>query len=77
MSPRGSRQKPTLNKVERRVSPDDVRWLEIERDRQAAMDTRTEAERWLGDPRPYYRHWRSEIADRETKTSALSQMRDM
>jgi hypothetical protein len=53
MSPRGSRQKPTLNKVERRVSPDDVRWLEIERDRQAAMDTRTEAERWLGDPRPY------------------------
>jgi hypothetical protein len=31
------------------VSPDDVRILIIERDRLAAADTRTAAERWLGD----------------------------
>jgi hypothetical protein len=27
-----------------------VQALVIERDRQAALDTRTDAERWLGDP---------------------------
>ena len=36
----------------KRISPDDVRWLEIARDERAAMDTRTEAQRWLGDPPP-------------------------
>jgi hypothetical protein len=50
MSPRGSHQKPPLTKAERCISPDDVRWLEIERDRLATSDTRTEAQRWLGDP---------------------------
>jgi hypothetical protein len=42
------------------VSPDDVRTLEIERDRLAALDNRTEAERWLGDPPPH----RSALAQR-------------
>jgi hypothetical protein len=53
MSPRGTKQKPTIFKVQPRpVSPDDVQVLIIERDRLAAADTRTEAERWLGDPPP-------------------------
>jgi hypothetical protein len=33
----------------------------MERDRQAALDTRTEAERWLGDPPP----GRSALAQRD------------
>jgi hypothetical protein len=52
MSPRGHRQKETLHKVERSVSPDDVKFLLLERDRQAAQDTRTDAQKWLGDPAP-------------------------
>jgi hypothetical protein len=35
------------------VSPDDVQALVIERDRLAALDNRTDAERWLGDPPPH------------------------
>jgi hypothetical protein len=61
MSPRGHHQKETLHKVERPVSPDDVRVLIIERDPLAAMDTRTEAEKWLGDPPPN----RSALAQRK------------
>jgi hypothetical protein len=55
MSPRGTQQRPTLTKIAPRgnVSPDDVLSRIQERDRLAATDTRTEAERWLGDPRPY------------------------
>jgi hypothetical protein len=34
------------------ISPNDVRWRFIERDRLAAADTRTPAQRWLGDPPP-------------------------
>jgi hypothetical protein len=61
MSPRGSKQKPTIFKVQPRpVSADDVRILIIERDRLAASDTRTAAERWLGDPPPH----RSALAQR-------------
>jgi hypothetical protein len=62
MSPRGSKQKPTVFKVQPRpVSPDDVRALILERDRQAAADTRTDAQRWLGDPPPN----RSALAQRK------------
>jgi hypothetical protein len=32
------------------VSPDDIKSRMLERDRLAAADTRTEAQRWLGDP---------------------------
>jgi hypothetical protein len=32
------------------ISVDDMRFRIMERDRLAAMDTRTDAERWLGDP---------------------------
>jgi hypothetical protein len=51
MPNKGRRITPPKHKVQH-VSPDDVRSLEIERDRLAAMDTRTEAQRWLGDPPP-------------------------
>jgi hypothetical protein len=50
MGARGKKQKPVFLKVdERRISPDDVQVLLIERDRLAATDNRTEAERWLGE----------------------------
>jgi len=55
--------KSRLHKVEPRVSPDDVRWLEMERDRQAAMDTRTPCERLFGDPPP----GRSALAQRDRR----------
>jgi hypothetical protein len=35
----------------------------IQRDQQAALDTRTEAQRWLGDPPPY----RSALAQRDRR----------
>jgi hypothetical protein len=55
------KNKPVMHKVdERHISPDDVQGLIIERDRLAAADTRTAAERWLGDPPPY----RSALAQR-------------
>jgi hypothetical protein len=63
MSPRGSKQKPTIFKIQCPVSPDDVQVLIIERDRLAAADTRTEAERWLGDPPP----GRSALAQRDRR----------
>ena len=36
--------------VHRRVSPHDVKFRLIERDARQRADTRTEAEKWLGDP---------------------------
>jgi hypothetical protein len=52
-----------LTKVFRRpdLSPHDIQLRMIERDRLAAADTRTEAERWLGDPPP----GRSALAQRK------------
>jgi hypothetical protein len=52
MPNRGKRVASPTHKVQH-VSSDDVQALVIERDRLAAMDTRTEAERWLGDPPPH------------------------
>jgi hypothetical protein len=54
MSPRGSQQKKTVHRVgdAHRISPDDVKYRMLERDRLATLDTRTESERWLGDPPP-------------------------
>ena len=51
MPNRGKRMGPPLHKVQH-VSPDDVQALVIERDRLAALDDRTAAQRWLGDPPP-------------------------
>jgi hypothetical protein len=51
MPNKGKRIGSPRHKVQN-VSPDDVRSLEIERDRLAALDNRTAAERWLGDPPP-------------------------
>jgi hypothetical protein len=51
MGARGKKQKPVFLKIyEPRISPDDVKYLLNQRDRLAAADTRTAAERWLGDP---------------------------
>jgi ferric-dicitrate binding protein FerR (iron transport regulator) len=41
-----------MTRDKKRISPDDVRWLELARDERAAKDTRSEAQRWLGDPPP-------------------------
>jgi hypothetical protein len=43
--------------IDRRVSPDDVKFKMLERDRLAATDTRTPAQVWLGEPPP----WRSAL----------------
>jgi hypothetical protein len=68
MSRRGQKQKPTVFKVQPRpVSPDDVRILIIERDRLAAADTRSAAERWLGDPAP----GRSALAQRKPRATGV------
>jgi hypothetical protein len=53
MSPRGTKQKQSFTKVAPSVSPDDVSKLIQERDQGIASDTRTAAERWLGDPPPH------------------------
>ena len=51
MSPPGSRQKPTVSKIEpRRAPPSDVKARMLEAQERARADTRTEAQRWLGDP---------------------------
>jgi len=52
--PPGSKTGPSLLKIQPRgaVSPDDIRRRLMERDRQEAADTRTAAQRWLGDPPP-------------------------
>ena len=51
-----------LTKVYRRpdMSIDDIRFKLLERDRLAALDDRSEAAKWLGDPPP----WRSALAQR-------------
>jgi hypothetical protein len=51
----------------RGVSPDDLRFKLIECDRLAATDTRTEAQKWLGDPPP----WQSALARRKQHTTGV------
>jgi hypothetical protein len=70
MPNKGKRIASPRHKVQN-VSPDDVRSLEIERDRLAASDTRTAAERWLGDPPPH----RSALAEHRRIQSANSVVR--
>jgi hypothetical protein len=73
MSPRGSRQKQTIFKVGPvRISPDDVKFKMLERDRLAALDDRDEAARWLGDP-PKHRSalaQRSSVAPKKNSSGA-------
>jgi hypothetical protein len=53
MMPRGIHRRPkALAKIEPRPDADDVTDRQRERDRRLAADTRTEAEKWLGDPPP-------------------------
>jgi hypothetical protein len=63
MSPRGTKQRPSFTKVAPSISPDDVLKLIQERDQGIASDTRTAAERWLGDPPPH----RSALAQRDRR----------
>jgi hypothetical protein len=60
MSPRGTKQRPSLPKSRPTSHRMDVLKLIQERDRCIASDTRTAADRWLGDPPPH----RSALAQR-------------
>jgi hypothetical protein len=45
--------KPNVHKVEpRKYSVDDIKTRILEAEARAANDSRTEAQRWLGDPPP-------------------------
>jgi hypothetical protein len=69
MSPRGTKQAATLHRVPNdRVSPDDVKARIIEAQARARADTRTDAQRWLGDPSPD----RSALAQRQTVAPSRS-----
>jgi hypothetical protein len=63
MSLPGKRQRPTFHIVSdyKRISPDDVLRLTKDREARERSDTRTEAQRWLGDPPP----GRSALAQRK------------
>jgi hypothetical protein len=54
LPPKADTQRPTFNSVGdyQRVSPNDVLRLLKDRDARQRADTRTEAQRWLGDPPP-------------------------
>ena len=53
MSPRGSKQAETVHRIAHRAySPDDIRARLIEAQERERSDTRSEAQRWLGDPPP-------------------------
>jgi hypothetical protein len=54
MTKPGQRQRPTVHKVAANVSPDDVRYLELQRDEVLKSDQRTDADKYLGVP-PYQR----------------------
>jgi hypothetical protein len=63
MTKLGTRQKPIVYKVLgkiRNISPDDIKAKLLLRDQLQAEDTRTEVQRWLGDPPPH----RSALAQR-------------
>jgi hypothetical protein len=54
MSRAGSRQQKIHQVLNpRNVSPDDIKAKLLLRDQLQAQDTRTEAQRWLGDPPPH------------------------
>jgi hypothetical protein len=63
MSLPGKRQRPTFHIVSdyKRISPDDALRLIKDREARERSDTRTEAQRWLGDPPP----GRSALAQRK------------
>ena len=64
MSPRGSRQNATMHRVGQRLySPHDIKARLIEAQAREARDTRTPAQRFLGDPP----RERSALAQRESR----------
>jgi hypothetical protein len=71
MSPPGSRQKPTLTKIAPRVSPDDVRFLEIQRDARLKADQRSDTEKYFGDP-DYARSALADYRARQAKQETSS-----
>jgi hypothetical protein len=52
MTPPSKRQKQKVHRVGDfgRISPDDVKFKMLERDRLATLDDRSDADKWLGDP---------------------------
>ena len=63
MSPRGSKQNLTVHHIEPRAySPDDIKARLQEAAARERTDTRTEAQRWLGDPPPEH----SALAQKES-----------
>jgi hypothetical protein len=53
MSPRGTKQTVATHRTEPRAySPDDIKARLIEAAKRERLDSRTEAQRWLGDPPP-------------------------
>ena len=68
MTKPGQKQRATLHKVAANVSPDDVRYLEIQRDERLRADHRTEAEKYFGDP-DYARSALAEYRQRQAQHS--------
>jgi hypothetical protein len=68
MTKPGQKQRVTLHKVATTVSPDDVRYLEIQRDERLRADHRTEAEKYFGDP-DYARSALAEYHQRQAQHS--------
>jgi hypothetical protein len=71
MTKPGQKQRATLHKVAANVSPDDVRYLEIQRDERLRADHRTEAEKYFGDP-DYARSALAEYRQRQAQHSRTS-----
>jgi hypothetical protein len=71
MTKPGQKQRPTVHKVAANVSPDDVRYLEIQRDRRLQADQRTDAEKYMGDP-DYARSALAQYRERQAQHSRTS-----
>jgi hypothetical protein len=59
--------------INARVSPDDVRWLEIERDKRVADDRRSAAQVLLGEPeysRSALAEYRQRQAERQSQLAS-------
>lgn len=63
-----------------RVSPDDVRWLEIERDQRLANDQRSPIQVWLGEPeyaRSALAEYRQRQAEKHSQQNGDSEARPL
>jgi len=68
MTKPGQKQRPTVHKVAATVSPDDVRYLELQRDEVLKSDRRTDADKYLGVP-PFQRSALFEYQQRQAQRS--------